>query len=174
MKRKTKQFFAAALAACILGAASMPVYAVADSRKDYPSNDKFFTQVQNVISDYWQDDYDTEIRFTAGEVGAQVDGKTVGHQIWCEVTGDGDFLISVETFADITGEPLSLKEDTDIVKEENPEVSDSQFQTMRLTVQSPQTRIFGGDYGAVQTMEDGSGQYVMQFDSIEDTQTAYD
>lgn len=40
--------------------------AAADSTKSSAANDKFYEQVQNVISDYWRDGYDTEIRFTAG------------------------------------------------------------------------------------------------------------
>lgn len=170
MKRRTKQFFAAALAACILGAASMPAYAATDSQKEHPSNDQFFAQVQNVISDYWQDDYDTEIRFTAGEIGAQVDGKTVGNQIGCEVTEDGDFLISAETFSEVTGEPFNLGQ----IQDGYADTPDEESDRLWLTVQSAETPIMGSEYGAVQTVENGSGLYILQFDSAEDTQAAYE
>ncbi len=90
------------------------------------------------------------------------------------MTEDGHFLISAETFSEVTGEPLNLEQTEDSYEDTPDGQSDRQFETMRLTVQSAETPIMGSEYGAVQTIEDGSGLYILQFNSAEDTQAAYE
>ncbi len=228
MNKKTKQFFVSALIVCLLGTVSLPTAAASAVQElshmesqdgTLQINEDFLSQVQNLVSDYWDDGYVSEIRFTSGEIGAQVDGKQIGSQIGCQQTED-TFLISAQTFADVTGGELHLDSETNSIRLSDGETDmesqnaavfsseDSQpipndvflpadqiseelgyhiasqddttitfvksFQTMRLIIQAPKVTLHGEDYGAVETIRDGNGTYVMQFDSIEKTKNAYE
>ena len=225
MKQKTKRFFASALIACLLGAATLPAAAASavqeiscsDSQEEAaPINEAFLSQAQDMIAAYWDDSCVSEIRFTAGEAGAQVDGTTIGKQIGCRKM-DNTFFLSAQTFADAAGGEVSFHAETNAIQlsdgtasmeiqnSAGSSSSDSSndlflpaeqiaeelgyriahqddssitfvksFQTMRLIVQSPKTVLQGNEYGAIETIDDGDGTYVMQFDSIENTKAAYE
>ena len=78
-----------------------------------------------------------------------------------------DCFLPAEQIAEELGYRIAHQDDSSITFVKS-------FQTMRLIVQSPKTVLQGNEYGAIETIDDGDGTYVMQFDSIENTKAAYE
>lgn len=166
---------AALLLAALLGAGSIPVGAVeidAGESNSVPVQIVTeWSQIRSVINEYWQDDYFGELTIDPDNNQAKKDGENVSLRKQldlsrAEAASVLDSAEAAEQYFEQSTDYEAFTDEDGIVHVRDP------YQTCRLMVYADE---LAGDYGASEILHWAEyGEYMLQFDSREATQTAYE
>lgn len=168
---------------CLIGnshtkAVNVPMENSAVTVKTAESSNEFAALLTDLVNDNWEDNYFSEIIVHENNT-VTVNGSKTNQEIndilengidENQLTSDEDTAPKQESSASY----FELEESGYKVTRKNNEVHiTNPYQTMRLIVHTNEA-VLNKNFGASQILSDGKGKHILQFDTEEETESAYE